>query len=181
MIEDRKRWNERYISQKFPEEPSEIVKRFYKLASPGKALDIASGTGRNAVFLQEKGFEVDAVDISDVALKILKEKNSSINTINMDLDYADLPKDTYQLVLNINFLNRKLIPKIKDSLKKGGVIIFETFMLNSNAKTKDFYLRENELIQLFLDFHIIYYQEFNTKKHDGSDAKKASLVAIKKC
>jgi len=181
MIRDRERWNKKYLSENFPEEPSDIVKNFYRLAKKGKALDIASGSGRNSIFLYKKGFHVDAVDISDVALDILRKKEPNINTIQADLDNFNLPASEYELVLNINFLNRNLIPKIKDSLKKDGVLIFETFVLNEEAKTKDFYLRKNELLHLFIDFYIIYYHEFNTKRHDGRNAIKASLVAVKKC
>ncbi|EDP73810.1 class I SAM-dependent methyltransferase [Hydrogenivirga sp. 128-5-R1-1] len=181
MIEDRERWNKKYLSEKLPEEPSEIVKNFYSLAKKGKALDIAAGTGRNSIFLHKKGFQVDAVDISDVALNILKKKQPEINTIQADLDNFDFPLDRYEIVLNINFLNRNLIPKIKDSLKKDGVLIFETFVLNEEAKTKDFYLRKNELLHLFIDFYVVYYQEFETKRYDGRNALKASLAAIKKC
>ena len=69
MQNDRKRWNEKYLSETYSVDPSPIVKKFYKMAPGGIALDIAAGTGRNAIFLAEKGFQVDAVDISDVGLR----------------------------------------------------------------------------------------------------------------
>jgi SAM-dependent methyltransferase len=181
MVEDKEKWNRKYITEKFTEEPSQIVKDFYSLAKKGKALDIAAGNGRNSIFLHKNGFEVDAVDISDVALKMINEKAPHINTIEADLDNFNPPENNYELVLNINYLNRNLIPKIKDTLKKEGVLIFETFVLNEEARTKDFYLRENELLHLFLDFYVIFYREFDTERHDGRKARKAQLVAIKKC
>lgn len=181
MLSDKHRWNEIYIKENFPEKPSQIVKDFYHLAQKGKALDLACGAGRNAIFLQKKGFDVDAVDISDVAISKLKKKNSKINSFTADLDTFEIPQNQYDLILNINFLNRNLIPKIKDGLKKEGVVIFETFVLNKEAKTKDFYLRENELLRLFIDFYIIYYEEKDVKRDDGRMGRKAYLAAIKKC
>lgn len=181
MLEDKKRWNKKYLEEKLPEEPSQIVKDFYNIAKKGKALDIACGTGRNSIFLQEKGFEVDAVDISDVAINKLKEKNPNINAIVADLDNYQIPENRYELIININFLNRNLIPKIKDGLKKYGVLIFETFVLNEESKTKDFYLRENELLRLFIDFYVVFYQEKDVIRNDGRKGRKAYLVAVKKC
>jgi len=180
VIEDKNKWNEKYKKEDFPEEPSEIVKNFYKLAKKGKALDIAAGTGRNSIFLKEKGFDVEAVDISDVALEKLNKKDLNIKTVLADLDNYHINENMYELIININFLNRNLIPQIKEGLKKEGVIIFETFVLNEESKTKQFYLRNNELLHLFLDFYIVFYQEKDVIKYDGRKGRKAYLVAIKK-
>jgi len=126
MEKDRERWNKRYSEEDYPwKTPSEIVQDFYHLANKGKALDIASGLGRNAVFLYDKGFEVDAVDISDVALRKIKKERPQINTVQADLDFYNIPQNRYDLIVNINYLNRRLIPQIKEGLKKDGVVIFE--------------------------------------------------------
>jgi len=187
MEKDREKWNKKYSSGQFPwTEPSRIVKEFYTLAKGKKALDIACGTGRNALFLAEKGFTVDAVDISDVALKELKEKNPAVNTINSDLDFYSIPPDSYHLILNINYLNRRLIPQIKEGLKKEGVVIFETFTLTEEEgffkpENRDYMLRKNELLHLFSDLYIVYYREGEKIKADGEKAFVSSLVAVKKC
>ncbi|WP_457640126.1 class I SAM-dependent methyltransferase [Persephonella sp.] len=187
MENDREKWNKKYSSGDFPwTEPSEIVKKFYHLAEKGKALDIACGTGRNAVFLSEKGFQVDAVDISDVALERLKKQYPQINTIQADLDFYSIPENSYELILNINYLNRRLIPQIKEGLKQGGVVIFETFTLPDGKgyfqpENKDFMLRKNELLHLFSDMYIVFYQETDRIKPDGEKSFVSSLVAVKRC
>ena len=175
---DREKWNKKYREMShFDEEPSKLLVDFYHLAKKGNALDIACGTGRNSLFLADKGFNVDAIDISDVALEKLKNKNSSINTIVADLDEYSFEENKYELVVNVNFLNRNLIPSIKEALKKDGIVIFETFVLSEKRKNKSYYLRPNELLRLFLDFHIIYYEEKNLP----TEEKKAYLVARKVC
>ncbi len=185
MEKDRIKWNEKYLkNEPHPEETSEIVKKFYSLAKVGRALDIAAGLGRNSIFLAERGFTVDAVDISDVAIEHIKSlKNPKINPILADLDYYNIPENEYELIININFLNRRLFPQIKEGLKEGGVLIFETFLLDSNShiKTKDYLLRKNELLQSFIDMRVVFYQERETEKITGEKAHIASLVAVKEC
>ena len=82
MIEDKIRWNEKYKNDSFPNEPSDLVKKFYTLSRGKKALDIAAGLGRNSIFLAQKGFYVDAIDISDVAVEKLKKLHPNINPIH---------------------------------------------------------------------------------------------------
>ncbi len=186
MKQDQEKWNKKYSSGEYLlTEPSEIVKKFYNLAPKGYALDIACGLGRNSLFLAEKGFIVDAIDISDVALKKLQNKKN-INPIHADLDRYNLPEDKYSLVININYLNRRLFPQIKESLKEGGLLIFETFTLHEEKefmqpKNKDFLLRKNELLRAFSDLYIIFYEEKTITKPDKEKAFISSLVAKKEC
>ncbi len=184
MLKDREKWNKKYSSGEYLlNEPSEIVKKFAYLAPKGYALDIACGLGRNSIYLAEIGFKVDAVDISDVALENLKNKKN-INPILADLDTYNLSENKYSLILNINYLNRRLFPQIKEALIKGGILIFETFTYHKEKgfmqpKNKDYLLRKNELLRCFSDMHIIFYQEKEIIKPDKEKAYISSLVAKK--
>ncbi len=186
MNKDKEKWNEKYLKEDFPwNKPSEIVENFYRFAPKGKALDIACGLGRNSIFLAEKGFYVDAVDISDVALKKLKGKKN-INPIEADLDLYNIEENSYGLIININYLNRRLFPQIKEGLINGGLLIFETFTLHEEKgfmqpKNRDFLLRKNELLHVFSDMYVIFYQEKVITKPDGEKAFISSLVAKKEC
>ena len=75
MKADQKRWDERFGRKEFAlrKEPNPFLKKHIHLLPKGKALDLATGEGRNAVFLGENGFEVDAVDISERGLKKVKK------------------------------------------------------------------------------------------------------------
>jgi tellurite methyltransferase len=66
---DRDKWDSRYLKNPGGIEPSLVLKSFFGLASCGNALAIACGNGRNSLFLAEKGFIVDAVDISMIGNK----------------------------------------------------------------------------------------------------------------
>lgn len=181
--QDRERWNNKYL-QGFESDknPSKLLIEFIHLSKKGKALDIAAGLGRNSLFLAENGFIVDAVDISDVAIEKLKTLHKNINPIHADLKTFRPSENSYDLIINFNFLERSLFPYIKDALKKDGVLIFETFLEGSPAKTnKDFLLRKNELLHSFLSLEILFYQEKQVITCKEEIAYKAQLVAIKKC
>ena len=174
-VKDRKKWDSRYLKDMRSSSPSLILKAFIDLAPKGNALDIACGNGRNSLYLSEKGFIVDAVDISTVATNHLAGRDPNINVICQDIDAWEIPQNRYELVVNVRFLDRRLFPMIQDGLRAGGVLIFESFI---GGKKDEYCLKQNELLQAFQSFHIVYYEE---KESDHSDTfdQTASLVAIK--
>jgi 2-polyprenyl-3-methyl-5-hydroxy-6-metoxy-1,4-benzoquinol methylase len=97
MKQDRIKWNEKYRKESYPTDAASVVKKFYHLAPGKKALDIAAGNGRNAVFLTQKGFSVDAVDISEVGLSEFASRYPNINAICADLDQFDIATPRYDL------------------------------------------------------------------------------------
>jgi len=174
-LKDQNKWDARYSKDLGNTEPSSILMKYCYLSSVGKALDIACGNGRNSIFLAEKGFVVDAVDISKVATHQLAGMHQNINAICTDLDTWNVQPNHYELIVNIRFLDRRLFPMIQEGLKPGGVLVFESFL---DGHKKQFCLKENELLHAFKSFRVIYYEE---KKTDSSEkpSQIASLVAIK--
>jgi SAM-dependent methyltransferase len=166
-----------------PEGTSNILEKYLANAVVGQALDIACGTGRNTHFLADKGFLVDAVDFSDYALSKVR-KSSTINKIEADLDKYNITPKKYDLIVNINYLNRRLVSQMKDGLKEGGIIVFETFILahgdyKHETMNLDYLLRKNELLHSFIGLDIIYYEERDDINLRGEKVKIASLVAKK--
>jgi SAM-dependent methyltransferase len=183
MIEDRAKWNRRYRRKSYPSEPSRIVKQFYHMAPKGRALDIAAGNCRNSIFLAHKGFAVDAVDISEEGLSLAGGQHLRINRICADLACYELPVARYTLILNINFLERRLFPQIIDALVSGGLLIFETFLKadpppDSKAFHPGHLLNENELRDAFSTLTVKYYREAETAAA-GKPFPRASLIAVK--
>lgn len=175
MKSDQKKWNLRYQEDMGSSNPSELVQQYYTLAHPGRALDLACGNGRNSLFLAQKQFRVDAVDISDVAIQQLKKKHPDINALCRDLDTWKIPGNHYDVILNIRFLDRRLINYIKKGLKPGGLLIFQSF---TGQKDTAYCLAENELCRLFSGFKIVFYEEKPTDTSARFE-KTASLVAQK--
>jgi len=183
MIEDKERWNKRHVEKPMRKNIEPILEQYIDKAKVGNALDIACGIGRNTHFLAQKGFVVDAVDLSDYALSEIKNM-ATINKIEADLDTYNLDVDKYDLVVNINYLNRRLFPQIKESLKTGGIVVFETFIVAhgdfSQPANPEFLLRTNELLHAFIGLDIIYYEERMDINLRGEKTKVASLVARKR-
>ena len=193
MKEDEIRWDERYQEKKFPETVNELVKTYSNLATTGgKALDVAAGNGRNSLFLVEQGFQVDAVDISKVAVDLIQSRSQAINGIHQDLDEYKPKPGLYDLIININFLNRRLFPHYKRALRKNGILIFNTFLdshfLDSSSldaphphSNRDHYLQTNELLHSFISLQVLHYSEVDVVWANGQKRKAARLVARKTC
>lgn len=184
MKEDKERWNKKYAQKPMLKDVAKIVEKYINVAYVGKALDIACGTGRNTHFLEDLGFSIDAIDFSDYALSKIKNTNN-ITKIEIDLDIYSLKKDTYDVIINCNYLNRRLMLEIPSALKDGGIVIFETFIIahdtpEQGSMNPNYLLQQNELLDVFKEFDIIYYEERDGSNLRGEKNKVASLVAKKK-
>jgi len=184
MQEDKQRWNEKYLVAPMPKETSEILVENIALANKGRALDIACGMGRNTHYLADNGFIVDAVDLSDYALDQVRDADN-INKIDADLDNYEFKENTYDLIIKINYLDRKMFQGIIKALKKDGIFIYETFVKTPtgegyhNPTNPDFHLDLNELPKAFSELEIISYQEKDAINLRGEKVRIASFVARK--
>jgi len=189
-LDDRARWDEKHAAERATLKPSGFLKEIFEADSwpipKGRALDIAAGKGRNAIFLAERGFQVMAIDISPVALdmarRAAKEKSLIIDWQEADLERIELPAAHYDLVLNFNYLQRSLVGQIQKTLKPSGWVIFETYLTDQSMVgdpiNPDYLLRHNELLDFFLDFRVLYYREGKFAQ-SGEGAFRAALLAQK--
>lgn len=165
----------------------------------GRVLDVAAGRGRNALYLASLGFAVDAVDCDERALQELagfaKQRqlsNISIHTINLEheaptavLDNEQY-NDRYEDVLVFFYLYRPLFPSLIKALKPGGVLMYETFLIDNHfhyrhPRRKDFCLEHNELLQLAQGLRVLHYEEGPHEGDHGRSDKPftARLIAQK--
>ena len=190
MKTDQQRWDERFRGEEFAlgKKANSFLRRHIALLPKGKTLDLATGEGKNAVFLAQHGFEVDAVDISEIGLRkareLAKETGVKIRTLLTDLDTYEIAKERYDLITDFYFLNRSLVPKMRRGLKKGGMMIFETYLLEhrnlhtGGPKKLKYFLKPNELLKLFKGFRILFYRE-GIFREGGKRKAIASLIAQK--
>jgi SAM-dependent methyltransferase len=111
-------------------------------------------------------------------------KGATIAKIESDLDKYNIAPNTYDLIVNINYLNRRLVSQMKDALKKEGILIFETFIVahgdyDHETMNLDYLLRKNELLHSFIGLEVIYYEERDDVNLRGEKVRIASLVAKK--
>ena len=142
---------------------------------PGPILDLACGDGHNGIFLASKNLSVICCDNSAEALERANElavqKRVTIKTWQVDLEREGvnpLPEDFYGAILVFRYLHRPLIPSIAKALRRGGVLIYETFTTAQPKFGKphnpNFLLRPKELLGWFKDWTVIHYFE-GTKEH----------------
>lgn len=181
---DKVRWNEKYQDNKIPDKPIKLVSDYAKLSKEKHALDIACGMGRHSKYLASQGFEVDALDISSVAIEQL-QGIPNIHTKEVDFDTYVLPKEKYGLIVCTYYLERKLFAQMIDALKPNGIILFETFLHdegNERAPSNPaFMLNKGELEATFADkCELLHILEFWDEDYLGFKTMKASMVAKKK-
>ncbi len=190
---DRQRWNRKYRDkgpEPFGSEPAEWLVAHRDLLTPrprGRALGVACGGGRNAVYLARLGFTVDALDVSDVAVAWLQERveraGLSVHPRRCDLTREPLPRREYQVVLNFNFLQRDLFTALRDATAPSGLVVFETFTrlqaeLPGGPGDPERTLEAGELRRAFADFEILDYREATLFPEDLRKTRAvASLVA----
>lgn len=183
-LEDKERWNEKYQDNKIPDEPIQLVRDHAHLATGKQALDLACGMGRHSKYLASLGFEIDALDISSVAIEQLQGLNH-IHALEVDFDSYTLEKDKYDLIVCTYFLERKLFPQMIDALKPNGIILMETFLHDKGNErvpsNPAFRLNEGELEAYFDErCDLLHISEFWDADYLGFKTMKASMVAKKR-
>jgi len=183
--DDKSRWNKRYNTGEYlyGKEPLKFLKEKLGILVRGKALVLAMGEGRNAVFLAGNGFDVDGCDISEKAVEktrlLARESSVTLNAFVADLEEYKIPVNAYDLITCFYYTQKSLIPQIKEGLKKGGMVMFETYSIDQLKYGKDapgpknpaYLLKHNELLDSFRDFRILFYRE-------GEIAEQKSVVSL---
>jgi len=166
---DREHWEVRYGER--PEDqvgpPSQfLVEQLHRLPR-GRALDVACGPGRQALYLARHGWTVDAIDFSHTALARLlsaaRRDGRAVHALAADLEHYVLPRDRYALIVNVRYLQRSLFDDLKRALRRGGMILFETFIRDQqqlgHPRNPAFLLDRDELAAAFADLEILAYDE----------------------
>lgn len=167
-------WNQRYAGDNFlfGREPISLLKTHVGDLKKGKALDVAMGEGRNAVFLAKNGFQVDGLDASKVAVekahRLAGENQVKIEAKAQNLDFYLMPLMKFDTIVMAYFKPvKRFFSEIRRGLVLHGTFAFEAYMTdhlkhqstpNPNIDFEDCY-RPNEVLQHLRDFRILYYNE----------------------
>lgn len=184
---DRTKWNKRYRDGAYAQgvRPSELLETWIGRIPPGRALDVACGAGRNALYLATRGFSVDAVDISREGLKRARDSARNpglqVNWVEHDLD-DPLPLDNlYRLILVIRYVNLPLLRRLTASLAPGGYLICEQHLVTDaeviGPVSPSFRVKSGELQAAAAGLRIHHLEETLVEEPDGRTAALARLVA----
>ena len=184
---DREKWNRRYRDGAYHgrAHPSAFLEECAAaLPEPGRALDLACGTGRNAVYLADLGFAVDAVDISAEALAIGQARAPTlpIRWIEHDLDSGFVPETGYDVIVNIRFVNLPLLKSLVPWLRPNGLMIVEQHLATARddvigPRNPAFRVARGDLGRLASTLMIERVQEDVFADPDGRKAALSRLLA----
>jgi SAM-dependent methyltransferase len=180
-------WDERFREGEYPTDPdpSPVLREYVASFPDGRALDLATGTGRNAVFLAEEGYEVDAIDRSREGLELAREnareRGVSVDWIQADATEYPFPESTYDVLTVSYYRTLDRLGDLKAALAPGGVLFYQHHLRSSDpvdvGPSSDRYrFRSNELLRACLDLTVLYYQE-RTEDVDGRTSASVILVA----
>jgi len=183
---ERTKWNETHCGKSSAGDPELfVVEMLPLLARGGLVLDVAAGRGRHSRALARAGIRVVAADYSDVAVHALGElarsERLSIWPLMADFDKFAFRDQSFDAIVNVNFLDRALFPHFVRALKPKGILLAETFLIDQaeigHPRDPRFLLKHYELRDLVAGLELLRYREGLVCYPDGSRAWRAGAVA----
>ena len=146
----------------------------------GRALDVACGAGRNALFLTQAGYRVDAIDISPVGLNMARNKATDqglcINWIEQDLDQPYQFDTDYDLIVVMWYVNPDLVTRLCDCLAPGGHLLCEEHLVTEEGvigpKNPDFRVSPGVLRKAVSGHEVLLYEEFVEPMPEGGQVAR---------
>ena len=186
---EREKWNKRYLEGTHGTlRPDQFLldafDRYIEPIFPNKgcALDVAGGTGRHAIFLAEKGWNVLLTDIAEQGIENARDNAGDLSG-RMEFAVEDLARfqargRQHELILVFFFLQREIFPELVRALKPGGLLIYKSYTrrqrnFQGGPSNPDFLFAENELLNAFRGLRVLHYAELIR------DCGMAELVAQK--
>ena len=183
-------WDERFSTGAYPTdpEPSPVLRDYLGEIPDGRALDLATGTGRNALFLLEAGYDVDAIDQSRVGLELTRDAAREagladhLETVQADLSSYRFPTDRYALVTISFYRAVDRLPDVTEALEPGGYLFMEHHLRSTretpSGPSGDRYrFAANELLRSSLGLTVLYYDETSHENDDGERRATARVLA----
>ena len=146
-----------------------LVDHEHLLPHAGRAIDVACGRGRNALWLARRGLNTDAIDRAAEAVEYVRAEARRLE-LPLSAEIVDLehgggwwPAATYDVVVVVHYLHRPLFPALKAALRPGGVLIYETFTRAQARRGKPanpaFLLEPGELRDLVAPLDLLVERE----------------------
>jgi SAM-dependent methyltransferase len=165
---DREKWDARY-REEGPEEtePSPFLTALSEIPRRGRALDVAGGAGRHAIWLARQGLAVTLVDVSPVGVDLARAAAAAagvrIEARVRDLEEEGLPAGPWDVIACFYFLWRPLFAQFPGALAPGGLLA-TALATRSNLKRHArpgprFLLEDGELPALVRGLEIVRYEE----------------------
>lgn len=182
-------WEKRYSSKERPDEdfeisPARLVVETAEKLRPGRALDLACGAGRNALWLSEHGWRVTAVDGAPGAIRALlaraSEKRLNVETFVADLEEHQfkIAPAVWDLIAMCYYLQRDLFGPAKKGIVPGGILLAIVHVTSPGEEPTSHRLRPGELKNYFRGWQILHYYEGSPL--DAAHRRPVAEIAARK-
>jgi len=173
-MNSKTKWNRKYLERiAIKEEEPKANVRLKSLSASlkgGNALDLACGLGGNSFLLADIGYEVQALDVSDVAVDFIRERaihqQLPITPVVCDLtDLTTIPleRSSFDFVVITYYLDRSIFPFVKSMVNDDGYFFMETFYRSSKWRdegvSNQYKLASQELLNEFREWKVLFYEE----------------------
>ncbi len=180
----RVKWDRRHQGE-LPGKPEPFVIAMLPRLPHGLALDVAAGRGRHSLLLARAGMRVIAVDYSIAGIQVMMNAARSerlvVSPVLADMTRFPLGENRFDVILNVNFLERSLLPDFKRALKVGGALLFDTFLIDEawegHLRNPLHLLEHGELRALLDGLDIVEYREGLTIYGDPMTAEPPLMRA----
>jgi SAM-dependent methyltransferase len=182
---DRNKWDQRYAEDSYQKNnPVTLLEDWVPRLPVGRALDVACGAGRNALFLAQAGYRVDAIDISRVGLNMARDKAENldldINWIEHDLDQPYEFDTDYDLIVVMWYVNLDLITQLCGCLAPGGYLLAEEHLVTDEEvigpQNPNFRVATGVLREAVSGLEVLLYEESVEAIPQGGQVASARLV-----
>jgi SAM-dependent methyltransferase len=146
---------------KFKTSPNKLLIDAVNHRKPGRALDVAMGQGRNAIYLARLGWDVTGFDTSKAGLeqaqKAARASGLQIRTVLASDEEFDFGTEKWDLIAIIYPIEKRSVYRVRQALKPGGIVVVECS--HKEGANAPFEYDTNELLKIFEGFRIIKYQD----------------------
>ena len=179
VSQQAEKWDQRFAALQCADAEAckVLVDYNHLLPNQGRALDLASGLGGNAIYLARAGLEVSAIDLSSIAMTKLsnyaEQQQLVINCSCRDLEqqletlatdrHSQFGESVFDVIVVSHYLYRSLMPSLLQALRPQGLLFYQTFTQrcidSSGPSSARYRLARNELLALCEGLHILLYRE----------------------
>jgi SAM-dependent methyltransferase len=183
------RWNRILTAAKpaFNTNPNAFLVEMIKGRTPGTALDVGMGQGRNAIYLARQGWTVTGFDPADKAVELAKETAAKLGvkftTVVQGYEDFDFGENRWDLIVLSYVGAREVAAQVVRALRAGGIVVVEGFhrdVTRNSSVGGAVVFDSNELPKIFSGLRLLRYEDLETQTDFGGGVARAvRLCAMK--
>ncbi|MEZ5399008.1 MAG: class I SAM-dependent methyltransferase [Bryobacteraceae bacterium] len=163
-----------------PAAPNALLAAALRGRPRGKALDVAMGQGRNALFMASQGWSVTGFDVStrglDRARRAARARRLRIQAIHACDEDFDFGREQWDLIALIYPIEKRSVLRVREALRPGGIVVME--VAHKSASGARFEYESGELMEIFDGFLWLRYEEVTTLPDWGAEKGPAKLIRL---